>query len=391
MSPLDPSRPLRILVVGAGFSGAVVARELAEGIDARVEVWDRRMHLAGNCHTERDAGTGVLVHRYGPHFFNTDCEEIWNYVRSFGEFRPVVNRVKAFTPRGLFSLPLNLMTINQFFGKAFSPAEAKAFVASLGDASIIEPANFEEQALKLVGRELYENFFYGYTLKQWGCEPRELPASILKRLPIRFTYEDSYYDNPYVGLPVDGYTRLVENILNHNRIQTFPGREFHPDQVHAYDHCFYTGPLDGFFNFEEGRLGYRTVRFERIEADGDYQGTAVINYTDARVPYTRIHEHKHMTPWESHERTVAFKETSSETTPGDEPYYPKRLRPDKALVERYRQRALDTGRVTFLGRLATYRYLDMDDVIKEARQSARAFIDAFHGGRPAPVFPPGLK
>lgn len=380
----------RFLIVGAGFSGAVIARELAERFhDARICVIDRRDHIAGNCYSERDAFTGVMVHRYGPHIFNTNNEKVWAYVNRFGAFRPFVNRVKAATPRGIFSLPINLLTINQFFGKTFGPAEARAFMASLGDSTIGEPRNFEEQALKMLGRDLYENFFRGYTVKQWGCDPRDLPASVLKRLPVRFNYDDNYYDKKFQGIPENGYTEVVRAVLNHPRIEVRLRTDFRGMDRSEYAHLFYTGPLDGYFGCRLGCLGYRTVTFERIDAEGDYQGNAVINYTSSAVPWTRIHEHKHFAPWESLEKTVAFREFSRETQPGDEPYYPKRLEADKRLLSAYRDLAAGEKNVTFLGRLATYRYMDMETVIGEALDYAEKWLDprkaAFR--TPLPVFP----
>ena len=303
-------------MVGAGFSGAVLARELAEsGIAQSILVIDERPHIAGNCHTERDPATGIMIHRYGPHIFNTNREHVWNYVNRFDEFKPFINRVKSSTSRGVFSMPINLHTINQFFGTRFSPREAMAFVETLGDKSITEPRNFEEQALKLIGRELYETFFRGYTRKQWGCDPKELPASILKRLPIRFSYDDNYYNAKYQGIPTNGYTAVVERILDHPAIEVRLSTRFRREMESEFDHVFYTGPLDAYFDYREGRLSYRTVTFERIDDEGDYQGNAVINYPDESVPYTRIHEHKHFTPWEKHEKTVAFREYSKETGP----------------------------------------------------------------------------
>jgi UDP-galactopyranose mutase len=390
----------RYLIVGAGFSGAVLARELATRLGAQVVVLEARDHVAGNCHTARDAATGILLHVHGPHIFNTDSERVWRYVQEFGAFGRYLNRVKAHTARGVFPLPINLHTINQFFGRTFNPAEARAFLATLGDPTIGEPRNFEEQALKTIGRELYETFFYGYTRKQWGCEPRELPASILQRLPVRFSYDDTYYARKFQGIPEDGYTAIIERILAHPQIevrlntpfarsanvtQASPPVPLRTDS--PFDHTFFTGPLDAYFDYAEGRLGYRTVTFERIDAVGDYQGNAVINYPDLAVPWTRIHEHKHFAPWESHERTVAFREYSQETAPGELPYYPKRLAPDKALLARYRAMAEATPGVSFLGRLATYRYMDMETVIGEALAFAEAIASAHARGERPPTFP----
>jgi len=378
----------RYLIVGAGFSGAVLARELATRLGARVTVFEARDHVAGNCHTERDAATGVMVHRHGPHIFNTDNARVWRYVQEFGVFRPYVNRVKAQTSRGVFTLPINLHTINQFFGRTFNPAEARAFLTTLGDPTIGEARNFEEQALKTIGRELYETFFHGYTLKQWGCDPRALPASILQRLPVRFNYDDTYYARQYQGIPEEGYTALVARLLAHPAIELRLGADYRRGRDDTgFDHVFFTGPLDAFFDFTAGRLGYRTVTFERIDAVGDYQGNAVINYPEASVPWTRIHEHKHFTPWERHERTVAFREYSQETAPGDLPYYPKRLAPDKALLARYRALAEATPGVTFLGRLATYRYMDMETVIGEALTLADTIAETHPRGVAPPCFP----
>ncbi len=380
--------PPRFLIVGAGFSGAVLARELVTRLDAQVVVLDAKSHVAGNCHTERDPATGVMVHVHGPHIFNTDNERVWNYVQGFGVFRSYINRVKASTSRGVFVMPINLHTINQFFGKNFGPSEARAFIASLGDTSIGEPQSFEEQALKFLGRDLYETFFRGYTVKQWGCDPRELPASILKRLPVRFNYDDTYYARKFQGIPEDGYTAIIERILAHPAIEVRLNTAFQRGLDEAgFDHIFYTGPLDAFFDFKEGRLGYRTVTFERIDAEGDYQGNAVINYPDLSVPWTRIHEHKHFAPWESHERTVAFREYSKETAPDDLPYYPKRLAADKQLLARNRTMAEAQPGLTFLGRLATYRYMDMETVIGEALVLADEIVARRNAGGTLPVFP----
>jgi UDP-galactopyranose mutase len=364
----------KIAIAGAGFAGAVVARELAETGKYKIVVFESRPHLAGNCHTERDAATGVMVHQYGPHIFHTSREDVWNYVNRFAKFGPYTNRVKAVTARGVFSLPINLLTINQFFGKTFDPREAREFIGSLGDSSIEEPKTFEDQALKFLGRELYENFFYGYTKKQWGVEPTELPASILSRLPVRFNYDDNYYVSRYQGIPIDGYTAIVEKILDHENIEVQLGEKFDPAFKDQFDHVFWSGPIDAYYNFELGRLQYRSLQFERFDAEGDYQGNPVINYCEARVPYTRITEHKHFAPWETHEKTVCFKEYSKLAEPRDTPYYPLRLEKDKALLRQYMDRIQGEPGITFIGRLGTYRYLDMHVVIGESLDLAKTCL-----------------
>ncbi len=377
----------RFLIIGAGFSGCVLANQLSQLPDCEIEIWDEREHMAGNCHTSRDAETGVMVHRYGPHIFNTDKKEIWDFVNSFGEFRPYVHRVKAQSGGKTYSLPINLLTINQFFGKNFTPTEARTFLATLGDTSIAEPKNFEEQALHFIGEELYKAFFYGYTKKQWGCEPTELPASILKRIPVRFNYDDNYHPHPYTGIPVDGYTAIMEKMIDHPAIKLELRKKFLPGMdTGTFDHVFYTGPLDAYFNHQHGRLGYRTVTFERHYAEGDHQGLSQMNYCDESVPYTRVAEHKHFTPWEQHDKTVYFKEFSKETGEDDLPYYPKRLEADKELLKKYRELAQSLNGVSFLGRLATYRYMDMHHVIGEAKEFAALFIRSMTDQTRPPVF-----
>ena len=373
-------------MVGAGLSGAVIGRTLAKaGFD--ITVVDARTHIGGNCHTERDEQTGVLVHAYGPHIFHTDDAEVWDYVNGFATFKPYINRVKT-TARGqVYSLPVNLHTINQFFGTTFRPEQARAFIAETqADATIATPRTFEEQALKFVGRDLYETFFKGYTTKQWGCHPSELPASILKRLPLRFDYNDNYYRHRFQGLPEHGYTEMIARILEHPSIDVHLGTLFDRSQAAEYDHVFYSGPLDGFFDYRLGHLGYRTLDFERFTHEGDYQGCAVMNYGDADIPYTRITEHKHFAPWESHEASVCYREYSRACGPDDIPYYPIRQVREKALLADYTALAETAGNTTFVGRLGTYRYLDMDVTIREALDTARGFLDALETGHPVPTF-----
>jgi UDP-galactopyranose mutase len=377
----------KYLIVGAGFSGAVIARQIALNTNGKIVLIDQRSHIAGNCHTERDFETNVMEHVYGPHIFNTSNKIVWDYVRMFGEFMPFTNRVKASTSRGIFSLPINLYTINQFYGVKLNPNEAMEFIASKADTSIKEPKNFEEQALKFIGRELYEAFFYGYTKKQWGCEPTDLPASILKRLPVRFNYDDNYYNTTYQGIPREGYTEIIRRILDHTSIEVRLNTAWSPEMADDFDHVIFTGPIDEFYGHRFGRLGYRTVFWNKETHNGDFQGNAVINYTEQSIPHTRIHEHKHFAPWESHHKTTVFTEFSKETGASDIPYYPKRLTCDKEILNLYRNHALQETKISFLGRLATYRYMDMHHVIGEALEFAEIWLSKQAAGERLPVFP----
>lgn len=374
-----------ISVVGAGFSGAVIARELAQS-GYQVVVFDSRSHVAGNCHTERDAQTNVMVHVYGPHIFHTSSERVWNYVRQFDEWIPFTNRVKSIYNGRVYSLPINLMTINAFFGKTLNPKEAVEFMNSIVDKSIIDPKTFEEQALRFVGKELYEAFFKGYTQKQWGMDPSELPASILKRLPVRFNYDDNYYVSRFQAIPKNGFTYIAERMLDHPNIQVRLNSLFSREQVADYEHVFYSGPIDAWFSHAEGRLGYRTLDFTVERHDGDFQGNAVINYGGLEVPYTRISEHKHFAPWESHSKTLIYKEYSRFCKEGDTPYYPIRLVRDKSRLARYVEMAKTEKHTTFVGRLGTYRYLDMHVAIEEALNAAQQFLRIKASRQAMPAF-----
>lgn len=375
----------KIAIVGAGFSGAVIANELAKG-DYDIDVFDARSHVAGNCHTERDMETEVLVHAYGPHIFHTSNERVWNYVRQFDEFMPFVNRVKAISKGKVYSLPINLLTINQFFGKTFNPKEAEAFLASQADQSIDSPQTFEEQALRFVGKDLYEAFFKGYTVKQWGMHPSELPASILKRLPVRFNYDDNYYASTFQGMPRHGYTYIVEKMLDHPNVKLHLNSKFERSMAADYDHVFYSGPVDAWFGYCEGRLGYRTLDFVAERHQGDYQGNPVVNYCDEEVPWTRISEHKHFSPWETHDHTIVFKEYSRYCEENDTPYYPIRLAKEKSQLKQYIDLAREESKITFVGRLGTYRYLDMHVTIAEALEVAEHFLKAQASGETMPAF-----
>lgn len=365
---------MKFLCVGAGFSCAVIARELAQA-GHHITVIDQRNHVAGNCHTERDAETNVMVHVYGPHIFHTDNETVWQYLQQFAKFMPYTNRVKAVSGEQVYSLPINLHTINQFYGKTFSPKQAREWIQAQSDQSITEPQTFEEQAMKFVGKDLYQAFFKGYTSKQWGVSPTELPASILKRLPVRFNYDDNYFAHKFQGMPENGYTEIVANILQHDNISVKLNTAFDESMLPEYDHVFWSAPLDAWFKHSLGRLGYRTLDFETLRDEGDFQGNAVINYCDESVPYTRITEHKHFSPWENHEKTICYKEYSRVCEENDIPYYPIRLAKDQALLLQYEALANEAKGVSFVGRLGTYRYLDMDVTIAEALKTAQGVLD----------------
>ncbi|EKL0980927.1 TPA: UDP-galactopyranose mutase [Klebsiella aerogenes] len=374
-----------VLIVGAGFSGAVIGRLLAES-GHKVTIIDSRPHVAGNCYSERDNETGVMVHTYGPHIFHTDNAEVWEYINQYTEMMPYVNRVKTTVNGQVFSLPINLHTINQFFHTTCSPEEARKLIDEKSDKTIEEPATFEEQALRFVGKELYEAFFKGYTIKQWGMSPSELPASILKRLPVRFNYDDNYFNHKYQGMPKDGYTVIVDRILDHENISVALNTLFNEDSRGDYDHVFYSGALDGFYNYDLGRLGYRTLDFEAFRTEGDYQGCAVMNYGEQKVPYTRITEHKYFAPWESHEKSICYREFSRSCEPEDIPYYPIRQVGEMAMLQNYLDRAEKETNITFVGRLGTYRYLDMDVTIAEALETGRIYLKSLEQNTVMPVF-----
>ncbi len=381
---------MRYCIVGAGFSGAVIGRALAEA-GHRILIIDERKTVAGNCRSERAAETGVMTHVYGPHIFHTGDENVWTYVQKFGDWIPYNHRVQAVAGGRVYSLPINLLTINQFFGeelggRVLGPAEARAFIAAKSQR-IENPANFEEQALTMIGPELYEAFFRGYTRKQWGLDPKQLPASILKRLPLRFNYDDSYFAHPHQAMPKDGYTKIVAAILDAPNLEVRLATRFE-DLDEPFAHVIYSGPIDRYFNHEYGRLGYRTLDFETFRAKGDFQGTAVLNYCDEDVPFTRITEHKHFAPWErdEFESTICYREFSRFCGPKDIPYYPIRQTDEEAMLKKYVERARATPGVSFVGRLGSYRYLDMDVTIGEALAAADKMLGLIRQGASLPAF-----
>lgn len=376
-----------MLIVGAGFSGATLARLLAEA-GHKCLVLDSRNHIAGNCHTERDAQTGILVHRYGPHIFHTDDDAIWNFVQRFGDFEPYRHRVMSVTQGRLFQLPINLDTINAFFHTELNPAEAEAFIRSR-TVAIADPQNFEEQALATIGRELYEAFFLGYTLKQWGIHPRDLPASLLKRLPLRFTDDSNYFHHTRQAMPRQGYSQIVGAMLQHDNIEVRLGCEAATlGQQERFLHTFYSGKIDQYFDYRFGRLSYRTLDFEVQRASTPAQNVPVMNYPDMTVPWTRVTEHKLLAPWEAERQvgSIAFREYSRDCGENDIPYYPVHLATEQTMLRTYVERAEAQSGTTFLGRLGCFAYLDMDAAIGRAMQLGQAAIAAFSGGPPLKAF-----
>lgn len=369
-----------ILIVGAGFSGATIARILAES-NYKVTVIDGRNHIGGNCYDERDTNTGINVHVYGPHIFHTDNENVWDFVNKFGTFEPYITRVKATSKGKVYSLPINLHTINQFYGKALTPDSAKELIAKVSDSTITEPKSFKEQAIKFVGYDLYEAFFKGYPKKQWGLDTEQIPASVLKRLPVRFNYDDNYFNHKYQGIPTDGYSSIFKSILEHENIEVLLNQELTYSEIKNslkddYEHVFFTGAVDKLYDYKFGMLQYRTLDFEKFYYNGDYQGCAVMSYCDEDIPFTRITEHKYFTPHEQHENSVCYKEFSRLAEKNDIPYYPVRLTSGDTLWEKYEELIKKEQHITFVGRLATFRYMDMDVCIDEALTIVNEFLDS---------------
>lgn len=362
-----------ILVVGAGFSGAVIARQLAEK-GYKVKVIDSRSHVAGNCYTKKDPKTNIMEHIYGPHIFHTDDIEVWKYINKYTEMVAYTHRVKATSGNRIFSLPINLHTINHFFNKAMGPTEAKNFFEKQTQAITTDSSNFESKAISLIGIDLYECFFKSYTEKQWGISAKLLSGKIIKRLPLRYNYDDNYYSHPYQGIPKNGYTDIIENILKHENIDLELGIKYHPKMKDGYEHIFYSGPIDGYFNYTHGRLPYRTLKFNRTVTKGDFQGCAVMNYCDKTKPFTRVTEFKHFTPWETFEDTIYIEEFSKNCEPNETPYYPVNLVTDPPILNKYKALAVNEIGTTFIGRLGTYQYLDMDVTIRQSLDVAREFV-----------------
>ncbi len=358
------------LIVGAGLYGAVFAYE-AKKKGKKCLVVEKRDHIAGNVYCENV--NGIQVHKYGAHIFHTSDKMIWDYVNQFAEFNNYINSPVARYKDELYNLPFNMNTFSKMWG-IFTPQEAKDIIAKqIEDLNITEPQNLEEQALSLVGRDVYEKLIKGYTEKQWGRDCKELPSFIIKRLPLRFTYDNNYFNDRYQGIPMGGYTQIVEKMLEGTEVRLNTDYLEHREELDALvDRIIYTGMIDTYYDYKLGVLEYRSVRFETEELQQEnYQGNAVVNYTEREVPYTRIIEHKHF-EFGNQPTTVISREYSSEWKKGDEPYYPVNNDKNNALYEQYRQLAEQENKVVFGGRLGGYKYYDMDKVIAAALEMCKA-------------------
>jgi UDP-galactopyranose mutase len=365
-----------LIIVGAGFFGATIAERVANELGKRVLVIDRRRHIGGNAYSENDSQTGIEVHKYGAHLFHTPNKTVWDYLHRFTEFSDYRHRVFSTYKNQIYSMPINLGTISQFFGKRLTPDEARALVAEQAkELDGRTPQNLEEKAVSLIGRPLYEAFIRGYTAKQWQTDPRELSESIITRLPVRYNFDNRYFNDPYEGLPVDGYTAIFEKMLANPLIEVALGTDyFDLREVIALTGVpvVYTGPIDRYFDYRAGELKWRTIDFqEEVLPIGDFQGTAVMNYADEHVPYTRILEFRHFNPERNYqtEKTVIVREYSRFAKRADEPYYPIDTADDKKTYIAYKALAAEEKNVIFGGRLGTYRYLDMHQAIAAALKS----------------------
>ncbi len=362
-----------LVIVGSGFFGLTVAERCASDLGLRVLILERRHHIGGNAYSEREPETGIEVHRYGAHLFHTSNARVWEYVNRFTAFTGYQHRVFTIYKGRVYPMPINLGTICEYFGAAMSPDEARALVAEQSaEADSASAANLEQKAVSLIGRPLYEAFIRGYTYKQWQTDPVDLPAEIITRLPVRYTFNNRYFSDTYEGLPVEGYTAWLERMADHPNIEVRLETDFASLRSDLLGNVpvVYTGPLDAYFGYQAGDLGWRTLDFQtEVLATGDYQGTPVMNYADTDVPFTRILEFRHFHPerdWYPEDKTVIMREYSRFADRSDEPYYPINTAADRSRLLAYREMADREPGVFFGGRLGTYKYLDMHMAIGSA-------------------------
>ena len=366
-----------LVVVGSGLFGLTIAEQAASELGLKVVILDRRSHIGGNAYSEKEERTGIEVHRYGAHLFHTSNERVWEYVNRFTKFTDYVHRVYTRHNDEVFPMPINLGTINQFFRAAYGPAEARALIQEqAGELAGTDPQNLNDKGIQLIGRPLYEAFIKHYTGKQWQTDPKDLPASIISRLPVRYTYDNRYFNDTHEGLPVDGYTAWLERMASHPNIEVRLDTDFF-DEDHEFSRSkvlgqvpvVYTGPVDRYFDYAEGDLSWRTIDLEEEVLEmQDFQGCAVMNYPDPDVPFTRIHEFRHFHPERDYTKdaTVIMREFSRFAEKGDEPYYPINTSVDRQKLLKYRDLAAGESDVLFGGRLGTYKYLDMHMAIGSA-------------------------
>jgi UDP-galactopyranose mutase len=369
-------KPQTAIIVGAGFFGSVMAERFANDLGWRVILLERRNHVGGNSYSCPDPETGIEEHLYGPHIFHTSNARVWDYLNRFTVFNDYRHTVWAARRGKVYPLPFGLAAINLLLGKRLSPEEARAWVRTeVEKEKIVDPTNLEEMAMSLVGRTLYEAFVKDYTEKHWGMKATELPAFIITRLPVRYTYNVGYYNDLRQGIPVDGYGSLFRRMLGHPNVEVRLKTDYFDvkESLPAHDLLVYSGPIDRFFDYRHGRMKWRSVRFEKqVLALADYQGTSVMNECDGEVPYTRTHEFKHFTPERNFEKTVIYRETSFEPGPNDDVYYPVRTTSDLAIRNRYKAEAASIPNIVFGGRLGAYAYLDMENTVGTA-------LEAFDG------------
>lgn len=368
---LESIRKSDLIVVGSGFFGLTVANQAAND-GHKVMIIERRNHPGGNAWSYQESSSGIEVHKYGSHLFHTSNERVWKYVHNFTRFNTYQHSVWTRLGNQTLSMPINLSTIQSFYKKILSPSEAKDLIREeVAKSGILEPQNLEEKAISLIGRPLYEALIRGYTQKQWGTDPVLLPAEIITRLPVRYNFDARYFSDTWEGLPLDGYHAWIEKMLDHENINLVLSVDYQSvrAEVPSDTQVVYTGPVDEYFNFAHGRLSWRTLDFETevLEIE-DYQGASVVNFADVSIPYTRIHEYRHLHPERRLEvkKTVISREFSRFAGPKDEPYYPINTPQDRLKLERYRGLAKDLPNVTFGGRLGTYQYLDMHMAIASA-------------------------
>lgn len=374
-----PFHKYAYIIIGTGFYGAVMAERIANDLGQKVLIIEKRNHIGGNCYSTKDEETGILYHVYGTHIFHTSDEQVWKYINKFTEFNGYRHQVLVTFKNKVYQMPINLETINSFYNISLKPFEVDDFLKQeIEKENISNPTNFEEKAISMIGRPLYEAFLKGYTKKQWQKNPTDLPISILTRLPFRKNYDESYFFSRWQGVPLNGYTAIFENLLKHENIDTISGINYFEirNQIPKSCKIIYTGPIDQFFDYEFGKLEWKTLQFKKkILNYQDYQGTSVMNYTEESIPYTRIHEPRHLHPEHNYpsDKTLIIKEYSLPNN-DDNSYYPINDKKNNYILKQYLQKATLLKDIIIGGRLGEYKYYDMGDVISQALKTYNSKI-----------------